>query len=395
MTGNTLLTVTEISDTAAAILQNEVVLLNLVTREDKPFTQPIGTTYQMRVPERVASTSGRVAQVQDITQSQITLTIDQQPHQAWKSTVQERTLSIYNYAELILAPRMGQIAADIEKDLAGLYTSLYNSAGTVGTTPNTFAIFSTAPQMLDLGATPQANRFAVLGPFARWGMADALKGLLDTAIVEEAVIRGSIGKTGDMQKGIYMSQSIRTHTVGTFVGTPLIKGASQSGATLDIDGWTTADFLNQGDVFTIAGVYKVNPQTRVSTGQLQHFVVTAKTTESGGEMATLPISPSLTATGISQNVSATPADDAAITILGTTGSVHEQSLVGVPDAIAVAMVDQDIPPSAVAASKSDYKGIRVMVSMGYDVINHQEITRVDCIYGRAVYRAMNMVRLWG
>ena len=40
--------------------------------------------------------------------------------------------------------------------------------------------------------------------------------------------------------------------------------------------------LNKGDVFTIAGVYEVNPQNYASTGQLQQFVVTATTTDSAG-----------------------------------------------------------------------------------------------------------------
>jgi hypothetical protein len=44
-------------------------------------------------------------------------------------------------------------------------------------------------------------------------------------------------------------------------------------------------------VFTIAGVYAVNPQTRQSTGSLQQFVVTADLTASS--TGTLSISPAI------------------------------------------------------------------------------------------------------
>jgi hypothetical protein len=37
-------------------------------------------------------------------------------------------------------------------------------------------------------------------------------------------------------------------------------------------------YLKKGDVFTIANVFAVNPQTRESTGSLQQFVVTEDVT---------------------------------------------------------------------------------------------------------------------
>ncbi|MEG7795898.1 P22 phage major capsid protein family protein, partial [Listeria monocytogenes] len=79
---------------------------------------------------------------------------------------------------------------------------------------------------------------------------------------------------------------------GPLGGTPLINGASQglinSGSTdnpfalttsLVTDGWTAAAAarLNQGDTFTIAGVFSVNPETKASTGVLQSFVVVGPT----------------------------------------------------------------------------------------------------------------------
>ena len=43
--------------------------------------------------------------------------------------------------------------------------------------------------------------------------------------------------------------------------------------------------LVPGDVFTIAGVYAVNPQTRESTGALQQFVVQNSVTSASTELS--------------------------------------------------------------------------------------------------------------
>ena len=77
-------------------------------------------------------------------------------------------------------------------------------------------------------------------------------------------------------------------------GTPLINGASQTGTTVNVDGYTTAP--NTGDVITIAGV----------TGSYEIQTVTA--TASGHTVV------------LDQALASSPADNAAITI--TSGRVH-------------------------------------------------------------------------
>ena len=77
-------------------------------------------------------------------------------------------------------------------------------------------------------------------------------------------------------------------------GTPLVDGASQTGTSLNVDGYTTAP--NTGDVITIAGV----------TGSYEIQTVTA--TASGHTIV------------LDQALASSPADNAAITI--TSGRVH-------------------------------------------------------------------------
>ena len=81
-------------------------------------------------------------------------------------------------------------------------------------------------------------------------------------------------------------------------GTPLVNGASESGTSLDTDGWTAAaaNRMKAGDCFTIAGL-----------GVL--FRVTADAASNGSGLSTLAILPPILAGSM-------PANNAALTISG-------------------------------------------------------------------------------
>jgi hypothetical protein len=151
--------------------------------------------------------------------------------------------------------------------------------------------------------------------------------------------------------------------------------------------------VNRGDVFTLAGVYSVHPVTRESTGKLQHFVCIEQVSDTTGDM-TIKVKPTIYASGRNQNVTAVPANDAALTFMGVASGVYPQNLAGRPDSIALAMVQQQKPKSAVEFARSDYKGLRIAMMAGLDVINHSETVRADVIYGRALYNR-TIVRFWG
>lgn len=90
---------------------------------------------------------------------------------------------------------------------------------------------------------------------------------------------------------------------------------------LVVDGGTYAN-IKAGDAFTIAGVNSVNMITKQDTGQLQTFRVISKPASN-----TIRIAPAIISNGGStragaeyQNVTATPADNAALTWLNTTAA---------------------------------------------------------------------------
>jgi hypothetical protein len=151
-----------------------------------------------------------------------------------------------------------------------------------------------------------------------------------------------------------------------------------------------------GDVFTIAGVYAVNPQTRLSTGSLQQFVVTAAQTASGGDMANMAISPPMyTAANALATIDAFPANNAAVTFVGTASTVYPQNLVYHKNAITLATADLLLPQGVDMASRQVHNGISMRIVRQYDINNDRMPCRVDVLYGFNTIRAPMACRIWG
>jgi hypothetical protein len=147
--------------------------------------------------------------------------------------------------------------------------------------------------------------------------------------------------------------------------------------------------LKAGDVFTIAGVYAVNPVTKQSTGRLQQFVVTADANSNGsGQIAALAISPSIVTSGTTQTVSASPADNAAITVLGSGGVTAVSNVLFHKDAFTLAVIPMQtyggLDKSAVEYDPDT--GIAVRFTQGMDVTNDKLLVRADVLYGWAATR---------
>ena len=186
-----------------------------------------------------------------------------------------------------------------------------------------------------------------------------------------------MGRTGGFD--FYENTLVPAHTAGAGVDDSyLVNGAAESGSTLTVDGGTAA--LKDGDVFTIAGVFMVHPETRQSTGVLQQFVVTADYAGGAGDIS---ISPPITASGAYQTVSNVPADNAAITFVGTASTAFQQSLAFHKSAFTFATADLVLPQGVDFASRQSYDGISLRIIRQYDINTDAFPCRVDILYGSA------------
>jgi hypothetical protein len=101
-----------------------------------------------------------------------------------------------------------------------------------------------------------------------------------------------------------LGDKLRAQPQGVATGTPLVKGAAQTGATLLTDGWTSA----------ITGILKAGDYIQLgSAASARLHMVLADVTSDGSGNATLDLWPALRES---------PADNAPITVRNTVGVFH-------------------------------------------------------------------------
>ena len=398
---NSLLTIDMITRKSLEILENNLVLTRNVNRQyDDSFAvegAKIGSTLRIRLPDRALVTDGAALQVQADNEQFTTLTVSSQKHIGVNFTSAELTMQLDDFAERVLKPRVSQLASSVDADVATSYKGIYNAVGTPGTTPATSLVLLQANQKLNEFATPMDQRYATVNPAANAGLVEGMKGLFNpTGTISRQFKNGMMGEGILGLDEINMSQSISNHTNGDWGTSITVTStvATEGQSTLGISFTGSSKTWNVGDIFTIAGVFAVNPQTRQSTGSLQQFVVTAAAT--GSSTATLSISPALyTASNALATVNSFPAAGAVVTMFGSATVGYPQNLIYNKDAISFATADLLLPQGVDMASRQVHNGISLRIVRQYDINNDRLPCRIDVLYGYAAIRPVTAVRLWG
>jgi CBS-domain-containing membrane protein len=194
-----------------------------------------------------------------------------------------------------------------------------------------------------------------------------------------------------------MSQSINNFTTGSRAAsghtvTTTISTQGQSTIALTTAGAT--DTFKQGDVFTVADCYAVNPQTRQSTGSLMQFCVLADATASGSAV-TLTVAPIYTSAVALATVDSFPVAAKAVVFRGAASTGYPQNLILHPDAVTFATADLVLPKGIDMGSRAQADGISIRIIRDYDIGTDRLETRLDVLYGFAVQRDALACRLWG
>ena len=399
---NSLLTIDMITRKALEILENNLVITRTVNRQyDDSFAvegAKIGSTLRIRLPDRALVTDGAALQVQDDNEQFTTLTVSSQKHIGVNFTSAELTMQLDDFAERVLKPRISQLASSIDADVANSYKSIFQSVGTPGTTPATSLVLLQAQQKLNESAAVMSPRYATVNPAANAGLVEGLKGLFNPVnTISRQFKNGLMGEGVLGLDEINMSQSIKQHTTGSRTGAHTVTTtvSTQGQATINITG-TGSQTITAGDVFTIASVFAVNPQTRESTGSLQQFVVTEANTASGGAYTSVKISPAIyTSSNALATVDSFPQSSAVVTFLGSASTQYPQNLVYHKDAISFATADLLLPQGVDMASRQVHNGISMRVVRQYDINNDRLPCRIDVLYGFSTIRPPMAVRMWG
>jgi len=417
---NTILNPSIIAKAAVRILDNELVMGKRVYRgyEDE-FGKKIngyepGDTISIRKPNQFTVRSTITASVQDVTEGKLTMTANQVRGVDFGFTSQQLTLNISELSERVIKPAMVQLANAVDAAIMAEFFRIPNWVGQPATGADaivdSFAKFARATERLDQYAVPQDDRSAVLSPESHWGLAGSQTALFLQSVGQPAYRTGEIGVIGGVST--YMSQNVPTFANGTGAdASAQVDGAAQNVTyanvlntesvpgtqTLNLKGFGASVLtIPAGTVFTIAGVFAVNPVTKAVLPFLQHFTtVTATSSVITTGLAAVVITPAIITSGAFQSVSAAPADSANVVIAGAASGAYRQNLVFHKNAFALAMVPMVKPAGAVDVARESYKGISVRLVPYYDGTNDVSNWRCDVLFAVKTVDPRLAVRLTG
>lgn len=404
---NTFITPTWVTKDVAMFWKNSIKLVGKFDRQwNKEWAKSaskLGDTIQVRIPQRFIVNEGQALIIQSILNQTVPLSINHQYQVGMEWSSADSALRVEEVQKRYTKPAGYALAnkADVQAG-AEVYKSVYYSIGAPGVPLNNNLTWTDGVALLRAVGVPE-ELCAVTDTRTQSAITNANVALFGPRPVIDKAFRES--KFAEQALGIddwYYDPNMPTHTTGSFTAsTPAVLGGSQSGSTLSTDGWGTFALV-KGDVFTLDGVYAVNPVSYVDTGFLQQFTLTADV--AGSTTATLTFSPPLIATGQLQTVTNLPADNAAITFLGSTGSIggtmtatrSKQSLVFQPDAFAFAMVDlPDNLPGANAKTVSDAEArVSLRWVEQYQASTDQLPRRCDMLVGVAPIIPSFALRAW-
>ena len=384
---------------ALEILENNLVLTRTVNRQyDDSFAvegAKIGSTLRIRLPDRALVTDGAALQVQDDNEQYTTLAVSSQKHIGVNFTTAELTMQLDDFADRVLKPRISQLAASIDADVANSFKYIGNSVGTPGTTPATSLVLLQAQQKLNENAAVMSPRYATVNPAANAALIEGMKGLFNpVSAISKQFKNGMFGEGILGYDELNMSQSVKQFTTGSRAGTVTVSTTvTAEGSTSIVLTGLGSTTIKAGDVFTIGSVFAVNPQTRESTGSLYQFVALADVTASTTATVTVPAMYS--AGQALATVDALPVSGAAVTFVGAASTQYPQNLIYHKDAIAFATADLLMPQGVDMASRQVHNGISLRIVRQYDINNDRLPCRMDVLYGYSVIRPQMAVRLWG
>lgn len=398
MAGNTLLTIDMITAEAVRLFKNSNLFIqNMDTQYDPAFAvdgAKIGSTLRIRLPNDYIVTEGPAMQLQNTTEQYTTLTVDTQYNVAVPFTTAERTMSIDNYSEIILAPMINNLAGKVAQNVmngaeAGVCNFVSNVDGNGNIISPTAEQFLLANAVLDNQSSDPMTRRVVDDPVTDARMTTSLQGLLNPATEISAQYR-----TGQMKAGLgyekwFRDQTVIKHTSGTYdsANPSTVDGADQTGQSIDVT--ALGGTLKQGDIITFEGVFEVNRVTKQNLGTLRQFVVLEDVAQGGTSVSIYPaLTPAVDGSDVQyQTVTASPDNGADVLMVTKSGEVYRKNLAYVQKAVTLATADLVMPTKAVQeAARAEYDGISMRILTDYLPATDQLATRIDVLFGKKYIR---------
>ena len=343
--------------------------------------KPGATVSVERPPKFIANSGATITAFQATNPSSVDIVVDDQFNVPLSFTGKEKTLLVTDFRKYV-DEAIIPLNEKVNINIAALYKDLHHMVGSPSANFDTFKKMRSIRTRFEKIAAPVANRVCVYDPQTAENLSDNLKTVFQPTMVEGWLKHYALGRIADVEQ--MESVNINVHEGGDWLGAPAIDGASQTGASLVVKDFTGAATVKEGDIFTIADVYDVNPRTYASNGFLKQFVATDdETATGGGAVAAFGISPAIVTSGARQNVDAGPADGALIVVVSGTGAnAHTANMAFTKQTFAYVCVPMEIPDGAVwSVRETAEDGLSVRITKFYDGVFDQDGCRLDILTG--------------
>lgn len=398
---NTLLTPTAVTREAVRILHQKLNFVGSCNKQyDESFKNggatvkgKFGPTLKIRMPNEYTVRDGITMNAQNTEEASVDLTVSTVKGVDVTFTSQELALSLDDFSKRILDPAMSVLAANIEADAISMYRNVYNLVDG-DTQAFKFDHLTTGRQVLtDCLAPMDSSRVAILNTgHATKYMIDT-KGLFqDSKSIADQYREGKIGRTSGFD--IFENTLLLPHLTGTAAKTTTytVNGAVTTNGSAAVTVQTGSTTFKNGDVFTVADCFRVHPETKVSTGVLQQFVVTA---DYVGGAGSLQFAPAIYTSGGRQNVvAAGMGNGKAIVKVGAGANEYlNQSLAFHKDAFAFVTADLPLPDGVDWAAREVFDGISLSLVRDFSISDRSFPCRIDCLYGYKAVRPQLATRI--
>lgn len=382
---NSLLSPTIITREALRILHQKANFIGSIDRQyDDRFAKTgakIGTSLQIREPNQFTVRTGKTLDTQDVTESYQTLNVATQIGVDMNFSTADLTMTIDDFSKRYIDPAVSRLVAYVEDDAMNMaddiYQSVWQSAADL-----TYSDILDARTLIQNGLAPTNDRTANLNSTDTAALIKDTKTLFnDQGAISKQYREGMIGR----QAGLDFMENTQwpNHTTANEDGNYVCNtstGITSGTATIALTGGSGG--LSKGDVFTIGGVFRVHPESKAVTADLQQFVVTADYTSGSVSVSPTPIT-----SGAKQNVSISSAGSGkTVTVAGTANTAHRTNLVYQKEAFTFVTADLEMPEGVHFAARERLDNVSMRIVRQYDINNDNIPCRLDLYYGYKTIR---------
>lgn len=390
---NSLVSIDMITREALRIAHEKCQFIGTVDRQyDDSFAKSgakIGTALRVRKPNQYVRTQGsRVMDVQDQAEVNGTITVATQDHVDMRFNSAELALTIDDISKRYIEPAVAVLVSGIESDFLAYATkATYQVAGTAGTAITSLATPGAARAKINQQLAPKDNRYIQMDSVTMGGLVNGVAAYFNPSNdISKQYREGLIARTA--MADYYENERVFTQTIGSDVTGVTLDNftLADGGAAITVTGGAATVV---GQVFTIAGVYDVHPETKAAYPHLKQFTLTSTSATAW------TFSPAIQSTGARKNVSALPTTTAAIVFVGAASASYVQPLMYHKEAFQFVTADLPLMDDAHKCVRRVQDGLALRVWQASDIRNDELLMRIDILYGMAALRPEWACRMIG